>query len=152
MAGATAIRHPGAVAVIAVHDGRLLFVKQYRHAVGQVLLEIPAGKLESGETPLSCGKRELEEETGMQAATWTDLGKTVVSPGFTDEVIHLFRAEGLSDGDGPAHDADEFIELERLTLDEALAAIHDGRIIDAKTQIALLLTALAAANRAGATV
>jgi ADP-ribose pyrophosphatase len=146
------VRHPGAVAVVAIHDNQLLFVKQYRHAVGQVLLEIPAGKLEPDETPLSCGQRELEEETGMQAARWTDLGKTVVSPGFTDEVIHLFRAEDLSVGPGLAHDADEFIELDRMTLDEALAAIHDGRIIDAKTQIALLLTALSAANLAGTTV
>ncbi|MBC7544065.1 MAG: NUDIX hydrolase [Candidatus Sericytochromatia bacterium] len=146
------VRHPGAVAVIAVVDGQILFVKQYRHAVGDVLLELPAGKLEIGETPLSCGQRELEEETGMQAAHWTPLGKTVVSPGFTDEVIHLFRAEGLSDGTGLVHDADEFIAVERMTLSEALAAIDDGRIIDAKTQIALLLTALPAANRSGVPV
>jgi ADP-ribose pyrophosphatase len=135
------VRHPGAVAVVAVDGEQIIFVRQYRHPVGQVLLELPAGKLEPGETAQVCAERELHEETGLAADRWTPLGKTVVSPGFTDEVIHLFKAEGLRDADGHACDPDEFIDLVRMTLPEALQAIRDGRIVDAKTQVALLLTA-----------
>jgi ADP-ribose pyrophosphatase len=137
------VKHPGAVAVVALDGEQIIFVRQYRHAVGQVLLELPAGKLEAGESAQVCAERELHEETGLAAETWTSLGKTVVSPGFTNEVIHLFKAEGLRDADGSACDPDEFIDLERMTLPEALQAVRDGRIIDAKTQVALLLTATA---------
>lgn len=135
------VKHPGAVAVLPMDGEQILFVRQYRHPVGQVLLELPAGKLEAGETAQVCAERELHEETGLAAERWIPLGKTVVSPGFTDEVIHLFRAEGLKEADGQASDPDEFIDLARMTLPEALAAIQDGRIVDAKTQVALLMTA-----------
>jgi ADP-ribose pyrophosphatase len=135
------VKHPGAVAVLAMDGDQILFVRQYRHPVGQVLIELPAGKLEAGETAQVCAARELHEETGLAAETWIPLGKTVVSPGFTNEVIHLFRAEGLKDADGHAADPDEFIDLERMTLPQALQAIRDGRIVDAKTQVALLMTA-----------
>jgi ADP-ribose pyrophosphatase len=135
------VKHPGAVAVLALEGDQILFVRQYRHPVGEVLLELPAGKLEAGETAQYCAERELHEETGLAAERWTALGKTVVSPGFTNEVIHLFKAEGLRDADGSATDPDEFIDLERMTLPEALAAIKDGRIVDAKTQVALLMMA-----------
>ena len=141
------VRHPGAVAILAVDGEQILFVRQYRHAVGESLLELPAGKIEAGETPLATAQRELAEETGFQAATWTPLGRTIVSPGFTDEVIHLFRAQDLEPTTAGVPDADEFLVVERLSRAEALAAVAAGRIVDAKTQAALFLAGLSPANR-----
>jgi ADP-ribose pyrophosphatase len=132
------IRHPGAVAMVPVAgDGRILLVTQYRHAAGKRLLELPAGTLEPGEEPAATVVRELQEEVGMVPASVQPLGGFYVAPGYTDEYIHLFVCSGLTPGrlDG---DEDEDIEVEPLTVAEALAAIEDGRICDAKTVIGIL--------------
>jgi ADP-ribose pyrophosphatase len=132
------IRHPGAVAMVPVTpDGRLLLVTQYRHAAGRRLLELPAGTLEPGEEPAATVVRELQEEVGMVPADVRPLGGFYVAPGYTDEYIHLFVCSGLTPGrlDG---DEDEDIEVESLTVDEALAAIESGRICDAKTIVGIL--------------
>lgn len=132
------IDHPGAVAVVARDElGRLLLVRQYRHALGAWLEELPAGRLERGESPLEAAQRELEEETGHAARSWTALRQLVPAPGFCSEVIHLFLAEDLHalPGGGRPADADEEIEVLRRTPEEILAG--DQR--DAKTLLGALL-------------
>ncbi|WP_425313157.1 NUDIX hydrolase [Paenibacillus mangrovi] len=130
------IKHPGAVAVLAVHDGKIIMVDQFRQAMGRCELEIPAGKLEKGEDPLEAAKRELQEETGYVCKDLRLLHSFYTSPGFADEIIHLYVAEELESGDA-APDEDEFLELYELTLEEAEAAIGSGRISDAKTIMAV---------------
>lgn len=132
------IRHPGAVAMVPVaDDGRVLLVTQYRHAAGRRLLELPAGTLEPGEEPAATVVRELQEEVGMIPSAVQPLGGFFVAPGYTDEYIHLYVCTGLVPGrlDG---DEDEDIEVEALTVGEALEAIESGRICDAKTVIGIL--------------
>ncbi len=143
--GKTATReylgHPGAVAVIAVEgsgpDPEILFVRQYRHAVKQVTLELPAGKLDPGETLRACVDRELEEETGVRAGRVRKVLSYWPTPAFADEVIHIFEARNLASGRF-SPDADEFIEPVRLRLSRALSLIRAGRIKDSKTLIGLL--------------
>ncbi len=132
------VEHPGGVAVVAVTDDRqVLLVRQFRYPYGEVLTEIPAGKRDAGEEPLTTGRRELEEETGYQADTFTPLGVVYPSPGYCDEVIYLYLATGLRAT--AAHpDADEFLEVERRPLDEAVRGVIAGEFPDAKTQIGLL--------------
>lgn len=133
------VHHPGASAVVAIDDdGRIIMEKQFRYALNDYLLEIPAGKLDVGEDPLVCAKRELEEETGIIASEWISLGTIATSPGFCNEVIHLYVAKGLSKGE--IHwDEDEYVEVERYTFDELLQRIKDETIKDSKTLSALLL-------------
>lgn len=133
------VHHPGASAVVAVtDDGKIVMEKQYRYALQQTLLEIPAGKLDGDEDPLVCAKRELEEETGYRASTWIPLGTIATSAGFCNEVIHLYVAKDLSSGQ--VHwDEDEYVELEYYTVDELLRVIQKERIKDTKTLSALLL-------------
>ena len=133
------VHHPGASAVVAIdEDNRIIMEKQFRYALDDYLLEIPAGKLDKGEDPLVCAKRELEEETGIVASEWISLGTIATSPGFCNEVIHLFVAKGLSKGE--IHwDEDEYVEVERYTLDELLQRIQEETIKDSKTLSALLL-------------
>ena len=133
------VHHPGASAVVAIDDdGRIIMEKQFRYALNDYLLEIPAGKLDAGEDPLVCAKRELEEETGIIASEWISLGTSATSPGFCNEVIHLYVAKGLSKG--KIHwDEDEYVEVERYTFDELLQRIKDETIKDSKTLSALLL-------------
>ncbi len=135
------VEHPGAVAIL-VRDqkGRVLLVRQYRHAAAGVLLEVPAGKLEPGEEPLSCARRELAEETGCRGGSWRELSWFYSSPGFCDEKIYLFLAEGVSEG-LPAPDGDEALEPFWIDLAEARQAVLEGRINDAKTIIALQFAA-----------
>lgn len=126
------IRHPGAVAVLAIQDDRMLVVEQYRKPLGRNQVEIPAGKLDPGELPMDAAIRELEEETGYRAHSLLPLGSFYTSPSFADEIIHLYVAEQLRAGE--AHtDVDEFLEMDRMTLGEAFAAMRQGRISDAKT-------------------
>lgn len=135
------IRHPGASAVVPLHeDGSVTLVYQHRHAAGGRIYEIPAGVLEAGEAPEVCAARELAEEVQLSAEQLVRLTSIHTTPGFTDEVIHLFLATGLSVAEGsPEHD--EVLNAARMPLRDALDAAADGRITDAKTICALLLTA-----------
>ena len=130
------VEHPGAVAILAWDGARLAMVSQWRHATGQVLLEIPAGTLEPGEPPDLTARRELAEEVGVAAATWVTGPSFYTAPGFCTELMHLFLATDLSpeSADG---DEDEELEASWMTLEEALAAIDDGRIIDGKSLAAI---------------
>ncbi len=131
--------HPGAVAVAAVTEaGELLLIKQFRYPVGQVIWEIPAGKLEKGENPLVCAKRELAEETGYGAKQWKHLSTFFTTPGFSDEVMYIYLASGLHT-DNKTADDDEFIELHHVPFAKALNMITNGEIKDAKTIAGILL-------------
>ncbi len=132
------IRHPGAAAVVPfLDDERVLLIRQYRHAAGGTILEVPAGKLEPGEEPSSCALRELEEETGRRAQRIEALGSILTTPGFTDERIHLFAAFDLEQVPR-ALEADEIIEEAPMSLGSALDLIWSGELTDAKTVVALL--------------
>ena len=135
------IEHPGGVTILPLDDeGFVWCVRQYRYALGQSLLELPAGKLEPGEDPAACALRELEEETGFRAGVLTPLGCCYVSPGITTETIHLFLATQLQPG--PSHpDEGELLEVERHRLSDLLAQVMDGSLCDAKTVCAVLKTA-----------
>ncbi len=139
VAGREVVEHPGGVCVAPLtDDDELLFVRQFRYPYGEVLLELPAGKRDrNGEGPLECGKRELLEETGATAAEYRSLGCVYPSPGYCDEVIYLYLAQGLSFGEAQP-DEDEFVELERIPLQRAVDMVLSGEITDAKTQIAIL--------------
>ena len=130
------VKHPGAVAVIAVVDGKLLVVEQYRKPLERLQVEIPAGKLDAGEAPERAALRELQEETGYTCDRVTLLHSMATSPGFADEIIHVYVEEGLRPGKA-SPDEDEFLKVSALTLEEAAAAIQDGRICDAKTLLAV---------------
>jgi ADP-ribose pyrophosphatase len=140
------IRHPGAAAVIpcvsdpAGGDPSILMIRQFRHAAGGPLWEIPAGTLAPGETPEACAHRELREETGVVAERVERLTSIYTTPGFTDEVIHLFWAQGLTMGEA-ARERDEFIEVVPQPLSQVLAGIRGGEIRDAKTVVAILYMA-----------
>ncbi len=135
------IRHPGATALIALDDqNRILLVRQFRSASAQVMSEIPAGVLNAAEDPLNAAIRELQEETGYKPGKVEPLGGFYVAPGYTTEYIHLFVATQLVESRLPA-DEDEFIEVDHVTLANALTMIEKGEIKDAKTIIALLMYA-----------
>ena len=144
------VEHPGAVAILAWDGERLAMVRQWRHATGGALLEIPAGTLEPGEEPLATARRELAEEVGRAAGTWVSGPVFFTAPGFCTELMHTYLATDLTDASAAADD-DEEIETSWLTLDEALAAIDDGRVRDAKTLAGILwLSRHLARHRAGA--
>ena len=133
------ILHPGAVAVVPVTPaGNIVLVRQYRYAVGKVMLEIPAGKLDKGEHPDDCVRRELEEETGYVAHTIKRLSSIYTTPGFTNEVIHLYIADNLTLAKQHP-DEDEFLDVEEYTKEQIRIMINDGTINDAKSMLALLL-------------
>ena len=133
------VRHPGAVAIVALTDeGRICLVRQYRTALGRVTVEIPAGKLDPGEDPLECAGRELREETGMVAEKMAFLTTIASSDGFCDELIHIYMATGLSFAES-SPDADEFINVDLVEVGELVDAVLDGRIEDAKTVVGALL-------------
>lgn len=147
------IRHPGAAAVVPVDDeGNVILVRQYRHAAGGYILEIPAGKLDrdtdgNPEPPLACAKRELEEETGYRAERFTPMGFIYTTPGFTDEIIWLFLAEGLSQGQQKL-ERDEVLTVKSMPLSSALDLALSGGIEDGKT-VAGLTRAARLAQKAG---
>lgn len=127
------IVHPGAVVVVPLlDDGRVLAVRQYRYPVGRVMLEFPAGKLDPGEDTLECGQRELLEETGYRGGEWARAGAMHVAIAYSTEIIHIFFARGLQPGQVQL-DADEFVELHPMTLDDLYAACRDGAVTDSKT-------------------
>jgi len=132
---------PGAVAIVPLtDDGQVRLVRQYRAGVQEFLLEIPAGTLEPGEHPDEAAPRELAEETGDRANAWRLLTSIYTTPGICDEVIHIYLATGLSDGQNHLDD-DEFIDVVTIPLAEAVERVHSGDIRDAKTIIGLLLAA-----------
>jgi ADP-ribose pyrophosphatase len=140
------IRHSGASAVVpflsdpAGDDPQLLLIKQYRYAANGFLYELPAGRLDPGEEPAACARRELREETGCSAERMELLYTMYTTPGFTDERIHLFMAAGLTHGE-TGHESDEFLTVETLPLSQALEMIRDGVIQDAKTALGILYAA-----------
>lgn len=127
------VKHPGAVAILAINDkGNVILVEQYRRAVDKILFEIPAGKLEKAEDIEVAAKRELEEETGYKAKKFTYLGKIYTAPGFTDEVIHIYKAEDLYKGE-VNRDEDEFINVIEMSIEDIKKSIKEGNILDSKT-------------------
>ncbi len=137
------IRHPGASAVVPVKDdGTVVLIRQFRHAAGGFIYEIPAGKLHPQEDPRICAARELEEEVGYQAGQLELLTSIWTAPGFTDEVIHIYRGTDLKPGRQHL-DHDEVLEVVEWPLEKAMVGIQDGTIRDAKTIIGLQLVFLA---------
>lgn len=129
----TAIHPGGAVIIPVTNDGKLVFISQYRFAHNETLLELPAGKLEKGEDPKLCAERELKEETGYSSSKITKLGKIYTTPGFCNEVLYIFLAKDLIDGDHAREEGEEGIELKYFTLKEIDEKIKSGEIVDAKT-------------------
>jgi ADP-ribose pyrophosphatase len=140
------IRHPGAAAIVpcasdpGAEDPTILLIRQFRYAAGGPLWEIPAGTLEPGEDPETCARRELLEETGVAATRIERLTSIWTTPGFTDEVIHLFLATGL-ETKTPSREHDEFIEVVPQPLSRVLTRVRDGEVRDAKTIVAILYMA-----------
>jgi len=133
------IRHPGASAVVPLDwNGEVLLVRQYRHAGGGYIYEVPAGKLDAGEPPEVCAARELIEEAGVEAGQLDRLGSILTTPGFTDEVIHLYLARDLARAPQKL-EADEVLTIERVPFARALAMCVSGEIRDAKSMCALFL-------------
>lgn len=131
------IRHPGAAAIVPLKDdGTVVLIRQFRHAAGGFIYEIPAGKLSPGEDPLACAGRELEEEIGYRAATFELLTSIFTAPGFCDEVIHVYKGTGLTEGTQNL-DQDEVLDVIEMPLEQAIAQIQDGTIRDAKTIVGL---------------
>ena len=133
IAGREVVEHNGGVVIAAVTEtGGIIAVRQYRYPVSEELLELPAGKLERGEDPLECAKRELSEETGNTAKTWVDLGKIYPSPGFCEETLYIFLALELTRGQ--AHpDEDEFLSVEEISFTDFWDMIMSNTLPDAKT-------------------
>lgn len=133
------IEHGGSVVIIPVDEnGNILFVRQYRHATGQDLLELPAGTLDDNEEPEVCAAREIREETGMAAGVLTKLGEFYLAPGYSTEFMIVFLATGLSHNPLDADD-DEFLSVESIPITEAIAMAERGEIPDAKSLAALFL-------------
>ena len=136
------VNHPGGVTVAALDEENcLLFVKQFRYPYKEVVLELPAGKLEKGSTPLENGKRELMEETGAEGYSYISLGQLYPSPGYTSEIIHLYACKVKSQGSSNPDDG-EFLNVEKIPLDRAVEMVLNNQIPDAKTQVAVLKTAM----------
>ena len=130
--------HPGASAILPIiKPGKILMVKQYRHPVGEVLLEIPAGTLKPGEDPMTCAARELEEETGYRAEKLIHLVTIYPTPGYSSEILHIYLAKDLRRG-VQALEIDEDISVIEMTFDQVLEGIKDGKIRDSKTIAAIL--------------
>lgn len=131
------IRHPGAAAIVPIKtNGMVVLIRQYRHAVGGFIYEIPAGKLSPGEDPQACATRELEEEIGYIPAQLELLVSLFTAPGFADEVIHVYKGTGLKRGKQRL-DPDEVLEVLEMPLEKAIGLIQDGTIRDAKTIVGL---------------
>jgi ADP-ribose pyrophosphatase len=133
------VHHPGGAAALPVlEDGRIILIRQFRPAADGMVWEIPAGKLEPGEDPADCIRREMQEEVGYRPAEVEPLGSMLSAIGFCDERVYLYIAKGLTAVES-SPEADEFIEPVTMTLEAAMQMLKKGEIIDAKTQLALLL-------------
>jgi ADP-ribose pyrophosphatase len=133
------VRHPGAAAIVPfVSDDDILMVRQFRYATAGFILEVPAGTLNQDESPDACAHREVEEEAGYRAGRLEKLGAIYTTPGFTDEVIHLYAARDLTPT-GQHLDHDEVLTVERIPFRRALEMIREGGIVDAKSICALML-------------
>lgn len=133
------VDHPGAVTIIPVDDeGNVYFIRQFRPATGEIMLELPAGTLEKGEDPIDCARREIQEETGMSAREFIPLGGVWLAPGYSTEYLHFFLAKGLFESAQPG-DEDEYIAVEIIPLDQALEMARNGQIKDGKSLAGLLL-------------
>lgn len=130
------VKHPGAVAVLGIVDDRMIVVEQYRKPLERSLVEIPAGKLDPGEDPLDAALRELKEETGYTCSNLQLIHSFSTSPGFADEIIHLYAAEHLVPGESNL-DQDEFLNCETITFEQAWQYVQEHRIADAKTIMAV---------------
>lgn len=127
------VKHPGGAVIAAINEqNQICLLKQWRHAIGETIWELPAGCLEPGEPPMETAKRELEEETGVKAEQWRDLGYICSSPGFSNELLYLFEARGLKKGTVKLDDAEQ-LEAHWVELDRAHEMCLSGEIIDAKT-------------------
>ncbi len=136
------VEHSGGVTVAALtNDDELIFVRQFRYPYMEVVLELPAGKLEKGEDPLEAGKRELLEEAGVTAEKYLDLGKFYPSPGYCAEIIHLYAATDIKENEQNLDD-DEFLNVERIPLKTAVEMVLNNEIPDGKTQTAVLKVAM----------
>ena len=136
------IRHPGASAIVPLTENNtLLMIKQYRHATGGFIWEIPAGTLDPDETPLQCAKRELIEETGFSAKAWQTLGEITPLPGYSDERIHIFLATDLTPASQDL-DMDEILHVHEVRFDNAVRMVHRGEIEDGKTISGLFMASL----------
>ena len=131
--------HPGGAAVVAVKDGKIILVSQYRYPLKKIIYELPAGKLDKSEDPVECAKRELEEETGFKGDNFIKLGEIVSTPGFCDECLHLFLTSDLISGEKNHEDGELGMETHYFSLDEIEEKIFSGEIIDAKTICAVYL-------------
>jgi ADP-ribose pyrophosphatase len=141
------VRHPGASAVVPLkEDGAVVLIRQFRHAAGGFIYEIPAGKLSPGEEPMACAARELEEEIGYRAGSYELLSSIFTAPGFTDEVIHIYKATGLMKGQQQL-DRDEVLEVVEMPLYEAMTMIKRGTIRDAKTIVGLQMVYIVSCHR-----
>lgn len=135
----TVVEHPGAVAIVPVHDnGDVVLLRQFRPTIGQEIFEIPAGTIEKGEAPLATAKREIVEETGLAAKKWTKIAEFFTAPGFCTEYMHVYVARGLTAKTAPG-DADEILHPVRMSLKEAIQLIDRKRIRDAKSIAGLMV-------------
>lgn len=140
------VRHCQAVVILPLlANGEMVFVEQYRYPLQEVLLELPAGKMDAGEEPLACAERELLEETGYRANKMSYLGKIATTPGFCDEIIHVFLAEALVAGTA-CLDADEFLNVKILSATEVSTAIKSGSLYDSKSIAALYMQKISCKN------
>ena len=140
------VRHPGAAAIVPLIDDTVVLIRQFRHAAGGFIYEIPAGKLHPGEDPKACAARELEEEIGYRAGGLELISSIFTAPGFTDEVIHIYKATGLTKGRQHL-DRDEVLEVVEMSLAEAMTMIRAGTIRDAKTIVGLQSVFVGRGNR-----
>ncbi|ADE13843.1 NUDIX hydrolase [Nitrosococcus halophilus Nc 4] len=135
------VRHPGGAVVAAIDDKhQICLLRQYRHAAGGFIWEVPAGKLDPGEAPFTAAQRELEEEAGVLASHWRELGAIYSTPGFCDEILHLYLAQQLT-FTSSAPQPEEYLEVHWLPLTQALKWAYSGQIKDAKTLVILFRAA-----------
>ena len=133
------LRHPGSAAIIPItEDDTIIMIRQYRHSIGGMIWEIPAGTRHSDEKPIDCAKRELREETGYTGQVWHNIGEVALAPGYSDESLHLFIAEHLEPSVQNL-DKDEVLEVREIKFHEAVKMVYSGKIKDVKTICGLVM-------------